>query len=90
MLKSRSLLFQFTPKKIDSDWNFHLHQNGFKSELIEKSFEEEIKRIVKNKIIDFLKRISNSSETDFYKNAQLWCGLIILENSFEIEWTEIK
>ena len=89
-IQSNFRAFSIHSKKNEENWDFHLYQSGFRNESLPESFEKETKLLIKNRIIEFLKKISNAMETEFYKNPQLWGEVIISCNKVEIEWTEFK
>lgn len=89
-IKSSFRAISIHSEKKEDIWNFSIHQNGFRNELLPESFEEKIKSEIKIKAINYLKKLYNSVETDFYKNPQLWGQVMIIENNYKIKWTEFK
>ncbi len=84
-IQSNFRTFSIHSEKNEEKWEFHFYQNGFRNESLPESFEKEIKLVTKNRIIEFLKKISNSLETEFYKNPQLWGKIIIIDNKVKFE-----
>ena len=89
-IQSNFRAFSIHSKKNEGKWEFHLYQSGFRNELLPESLEGKTKLIIKNRIVEFLKKIYNSMETEFYKNPQLWGNVMIIENEIKMEWTEFK
>lgn len=82
--------FTIHGSKKESIWEFSFVQNGFRNELLPEVHEENVKKIVKEKIKIFLNKIYYSEENDFYKSPQLWCLVSIIENKANVSWTELK
>lgn len=74
----------------ESTWEFNLLQNGFRDELLPEIYEIDIKKVVKEKIKNYLNKVYNSEETDCYNNPQLWCLISIIRNEANISWKELK
>lgn len=77
-------------KKIESIWKFTFHQGGFREELLPEKHEREIKVLSSEKIKEYLNKVSNSKETDLYKNPQLRGYIYITEDKVKVSWHEIK
>jgi hypothetical protein len=76
--------------KTELNWEFSLHQDGFREELLPAKYEEELKTLLSKKIKDYLHQIYYSKETDCYKNPKLWAFIMIIENELEVSWKETR
>ena len=74
----------------DTKWAFFIYQSGFRNELLPEHLEKEVKQKTELKIIEYLKKIQNSKETDFQKRPQLWIDIDIKNDQAIINSKELK
>ncbi|WEK70255.1 MAG: hypothetical protein P0Y62_01625 [Candidatus Chryseobacterium colombiense] len=82
--------FSIQGLKKGSIWEFSLLQKGFRDELLPEIYEIDIKKMIKEKVKDYLSKVYYSKETDCYNNPQLWCLISIIQNKADVSWTESK
>ncbi|NOU59624.1 hypothetical protein [Marinifilum caeruleilacunae] len=74
----------------ENNWNFKIHQSGFRNELIPEKFDAESKLQVRHAITNYILKIEQSIETDFLKQPQLWIYLRIRNGEVDVSTREIK
>lgn len=77
-------------KAADEGWDFHIRQDGFRSELLPEALNAEVKRKVVDGVIAYIDKVNNALPTDGLIAPSVWIHVMIIENKPKISFHEEK
>lgn len=89
-LQSSFRALTINAKAADGGWDFHIRQDGFRSELLPDALNAEVKHKVVDGVIAYISKVHNALPTDGFITPSGWVHVMIIGSKPKISFHEEK